>query len=160
MTTEERRTLVFDRLEAVAHDVDALLLGHATRGTWTLGQILHHLTTAIELSLDPGSRALQVDDRRASVLKRRFFSVGRFPDGLDAPHPILASPVDADPREQARRLAEAISRLEAATEPLAAHPVLGPLSKPEWETFHRIHCAHHLGFVVPTALDRGTGFSR
>ena len=39
-----RRALTFESLDRVMPDVDRLLEGHTTVGTWTLGQICNHLT--------------------------------------------------------------------------------------------------------------------
>jgi Protein of unknown function (DUF1569) len=52
--------------------------------------------------------------------------------------------------EQAKALSYGIARLVSATGPFPDHPFPGPLDKAEWERFHCIHCAHHLGFGIPT----------
>jgi hypothetical protein len=145
----ERRDLSFSTLDEILPEVDRLLTGHVTTGNWTLGQILHHLATAFRLTLlgrvDSPPSNDQSDTRR-----RRFFRARRFSEGAEVPHPALVPPVDADAREQSEVLHRAIARFESASEPFPAHPVLGLLTREEWNQFHCIHCAHHLSFVTPT----------
>jgi Protein of unknown function (DUF1569) len=153
-----RRTLEYDRLDQVMPEVDRLLRGHTTSGTWTLGQILHHLASSLSLAMEsgPGSTIEPLDPERARVLevrRRRFFEAGRFPDGAHAPHPALEPPHDADERTSAERLRTALQRFEDFEGPFPVHPRLGPMSKQEWAVFHRLHCAHHLGFARPTSTD-------
>jgi hypothetical protein len=143
----ERRNLTFASLDEIQPDVDRLLAGHLTVGQWTLGQILFHLATAVRLTSlgrpDPTSRPF------SEALRRRFFRAGRFPDGMEAPHPALVPPADADAMDQAERLRKAIAQFTSANGPFPDHPALGPLDKGEWDRFHCIHCAHHLSFAIP-----------
>ena len=151
-----RRDLGFDRLADVMPEVDRLLLGHATSKDWTLGQILHHLASAIRLTVEaveiaPTTPADREPSRTFDVRRRRFFRAGRFPEGIAAPHPALSPPREADERAEAESLRSALRQLEGSAGPFPAHPLLGPLSKEEWKTFHILHCAHHLGFAQPTS---------
>ena len=149
----KRRILNFSSLDDALEDVDGLMAGHATLGGWSLGQILNHLATAIRVSsrARPAPAAPPISDE----FRRTFFQQRRFPDGIQAPHPRLIPEADADPVTESVALRDAINRWDAATGPFAPHPLLGSLSKDEWTQFHCIHCAHHLGFVVPTARLQG-----
>lgn len=150
----EPRLLSFNSLNEVMPEVDRLLAGHVTAGTWTLGQILAHLAAAVRMTdAGPGGPGPAAAER-SEVLKRRFFRSGRFPQGIEAPHPALIPAPDADPREQAEVLRKALARLDSAPGPFPDHPVLGPLDRDEWIRFHCIHCAHHLGFAIPEAAQR------
>jgi hypothetical protein len=153
-----RRTLEFDRLDQVMPEVERLLRGQVTSGTWTLGQLLDHLASSIRLTLeyDPGSTIDPLDPVKARVFeirRRRFFQAGRFPDGASAPHPSLQPPSDAVERTSAEALRSLLQRFEDFEGTFPHHPMLGPLSKDEWTLFHRLHCAHHLGFARPTSTD-------
>ncbi len=144
----ERRTLSFNSLEEVIPEVERLLAGHATVGEWSLGQILHHLATAIRVSRRgrPNPEARPVSE----PFREQFFRSRRFPEGMQAPHPRLIPPTDADARVQLEELRTAITQWTLAPGPFPDHPLLGPLSKDEWSDFHCIHCAHHLSFAVPS----------
>jgi hypothetical protein len=145
----ERRVLRFATLDEVMPDVDQLRAGHCTVGEWTLGQILYHLAMSFRLT----TRGTPPSTSRPflEALRRRFFQSARFPDGAEAPHPLLLPPADCKVDEQARALERGIAGLVSATGPFPDHPVLGPLDKSQWERFHCIHCAHHLAFGIPTA---------
>jgi hypothetical protein len=144
----ERRRLEFASLDDVMPEVEQLLAGHRTLGRWTLGQILNHLATAIRITAEiPASSSEPT--REQNVLRRRFFHAGQFPEGLEAPLPLLLPQPGLDPRAEANALRRAIVRFASRTGPLPAHPRLGPLTGEEWTRFHCIHCAHHLGFAVP-----------
>lgn len=145
-----QRELAFERIEDVMTEVERLLVGHSTTRGWTLGQILHHLSTAIRLSLDfRGDSTPPADLQRVFEVRRRFFfRSGRFPDGAKIPHPAMQPPADADERVEAEGLRAALESLKSSDGPFATHPIIGPLSKAEWVDFHRIHCAHHLAFAI------------
>jgi len=161
------RDLTFEGLDEVMPDVDRLLDGHATVGRWTLGQILRHLSTTIRLTIPadgtpPRPTRTPPPSPRGSLIRRRFFAAGRFPAGVEIPLPVLDPPPGLDDRAEAASLGEAIEGLGRAEGAFPAHPMLGPLSKAEWTSFHRMHCAHHLAFAVPTAsgpsaVDAGAG---
>ena len=149
-----RRSIGFDRLDEVMPEVDCLLGGHATSGSWSLGQILHHLATAIGLITEvehPPPRPIDPEAaRRFEARRRRFFSSGRFPEGVAVPFPALEPPLDVDERAEAESLRSVLARFRESDGPFPSHPVFGPMSKDDWDAFHRLHCAHHLGFVRPT----------
>ena len=144
----ERRYLEFTSLDDVMPEVERLLAGHVTVGAWSLGQICHHLATAIRLTLDApiGQRETA---REQDVARRLFFRSVRFPDGMQAPLAALMPPPDRDAHTEVDVLRAEIHRFMEADGQLPAHPRLGPMTKEEWTRFHCMHCAHHLGFAVP-----------
>jgi hypothetical protein len=149
---EDRRELVFERIEDVMPEVDRLIDGHSTIKAWTLAQILHHLSTSIRLSLasDPRPPESPLDPdllRTYEIRRRRFFRSGRFPEGVEAPIEVLLPPLDADENAEAESFRACIKLLESSEVSFLSHPVLGPMSTQEWIDFHRIHCAHHLGYA-------------
>jgi hypothetical protein len=152
---DDRRELAFERIGDVMPEVERLLIGHSTTKGWTLGQILHHLSISVRLSITPGDDApdsarLARLERAFEFRRRRFFGSGRFPEGVEPPHRDLHPPLEADERSEAESLRAALGMLGASEGPFTVHPMLGPLSKDEWVDFHRIHCAHHLGFAKVT----------
>jgi Protein of unknown function (DUF1569) len=145
----ERRALAFASLDDVMPNVERVLTGHTTVGRWTLAQILNHLARAVHYTATaPPSTATPTSEQE--VIRRRFFSKERFPDGVESPAVVLPPPgLDAD--AEADSLRAAIARLASRTGAFPAHPRLGPLTGEEWDRFHRMHCAHHLSFAVPIA---------
>jgi len=158
---EARRELKFDGLDAVMPEVGRLLDGHETAGRWSLAQILYHIGTAIRISSREASTGAttRAPSPRWEERRRRFFNSGRFPEGVENPLPILEPPPGLDERAEAESLGDAIEEFGRSNGPFPLHPRLGPLSKPEWATFHAMHCAHHLAFALPiqVAVTKGGG---
>ena len=144
-----RRRLEFASLEEVMPEVERLLAGHTTVGGWTLAQICNHLATGIRLTLDAPIRPTE-PTREQDVARRRFFSRSQFPEGMVVPIPVLVPQADLDAHTEAGSLRDAVARFTACAGPFPAHPRLGPLTREEWTQFHCMHCAHHLGFAVPS----------
>lgn len=151
-TTPVRRRLTFDRLDQVMPEVDRLLEGHVTVGQWSLGQICNHLATTLIHSIDGFPRRLPWVVRR--VVGPRIFArldrTGRMPDGIPRPAAELPK-VGLDARAEAEALRSAIAFFVAHQGPVAEHPAFGRMDRARWTRVHCLHCAHHLGFAVPTA---------
>lgn len=149
----ERRDLSFNTLDRVMPDVDQLLEGHETLGNWSLGQICNHLATVVAGSVDGFPfHAPWIYRKTMGVLRRRkIFKDGRIATGIR--HPIQFSPKpELDARAEAEALRATLRYYAGFQEPLAMHPILGWLTRDEWDRLHRIHCAHHLSFVLPRGL--------
>jgi hypothetical protein len=146
-----RRTLSFSSVAEVMPEVDRLLAGHRTVGNWNLGQICNHLSDAFRLSIEgfPMRAPWLVRKLIGPVAKRRVFSKGAMPSGVKLPEKFAPRP-GLDARAEAEALRAAIRLFSAGAGPLAPHPVFGPLTVAEWHRLHCIHCAHHLGFAVPS----------
>jgi hypothetical protein len=151
-----RRELSFAGLDEVMPEVDRLLAGHETVGRWSLGRICNHLATGVRLSFEGGPGPAGPPVREAEAVRRLFFRRGRFPDRIEAPHPLLVPEADLDARTEADALRAALGRFVVAEGPFSTHPALGTLTKDEWSWFHCIHSAHHLGFASPCG-PRGAG---
>jgi hypothetical protein len=145
-----RRKLKFNSLDEVMPEDERLLLGHTTVGRWTLGQICNHLELAIRLPME----AVPV---KFSWVRRRLFGPVAFrlamwfdwmPDGVSVPE-IYLPPPERDASRDADALRATIEWFKAFGEGLDEHPLLGRLTRMQWERFHRLHCAHHLSFAVP-----------
>jgi hypothetical protein len=155
----QRRELSFARLDDVLPEVERLLAGHTTVGNWSLGQILSHLAAVIEVSVEGGAAvtspeiaALLADEegrRRVAVFRQRLLEKGRIAEGAPIPSERLVPVAESDAATEAQRFREAVARFCSAAGPLPNHPALGPMTRSEWERFHCVHCAHHLGFVLP-----------
>jgi hypothetical protein len=153
-TTAGRRPLSFATLDAVMPDVDGLLQGHRTVGTWSLGQICNHLAGPIIGSVDGFPEDVKAPwllrVAVAPVVLRSLFKSGRMPEGIKVPEKLLPKPA-LDDRAEAEALRAALRLFTAHEGPTASHPFFGRMNRSQWDQLHRIHCAHHLSFVLPSA---------
>ena len=149
--TPGRRTLHFPDLDDIMDDVDRLLDGHTTVGNWSLAQICRHLATVMRRVVDlPASTPYDASGWVGEERKREFFESGVVPEGIPT-SPRLLPGEALDEREEAEGLRQAIAHYKTSPGPLVPHVLFGFLTREEWDRFHRIHAAHHLGFAVPKA---------
>src|SRR3954454_2587797 len=88
--TPGRRTLRYESLDEVMPDVERLLEGHATVGSWSLAQICRHLATVLRRVVDLPASTPQDPSRWVQEdQKRQLLEPGMIPEGLPAPPEIL-----------------------------------------------------------------------
>ena len=147
----KRRELSFASLDEVMPEVDRLLQGYKTVGNWSLGQICNHLVLGIHASVEQQPPALPWIVRKtvARVILKRVLSTGRMRENVQIPDEFRPKS-GLDDRAEAEALRAAIPLFLAANFTPADHPFFGPLTFEQWNQLHRIHCAHHLSFVIPT----------
>ncbi|WP_435021754.1 DUF1569 domain-containing protein [Tundrisphaera sp. TA3] len=145
-----RRDLTFERLDDVMADVDRLLKGHTTLGRWSLGQICNHLSGSFIGSVEGygGKAPWLIRQTFGRFMKRKILRSGRMREGAPLPAKFQPKP-GLDDRAEAEALRAVIGCVTGSRPPSADHPFLGPMAPEEWMTFHRIHAAHHLSFVIP-----------
>jgi hypothetical protein len=127
-------------------------------GRWSVGQIVEHLTNAIELSAQGfAGRAdkppMQRRPRTGPEAVARFvvFNFGWFPGRPQAPSITLPSelPDRARTETRLRDAVQAFGELERRVLPARAHDLLlkhprfGDLTLPEFMHFHVRHAVHH-----------------
>jgi hypothetical protein len=147
-----RRTLHFGCYGDVLREADSLLAaGYERAGSWSLGQMGHHLAVVVEMSIDGfPTRPYAWPVRKVM----RWLFLGRiqrhavFRRRIPAPTFILP-PDAADDRAGLERLRRATERFEAWGGPMQPSPVFGPLTAAEWRELHLWHCEHHLSFLHP-----------
>lgn len=147
--TPGRRTLRYDNLDEIMPDVERLLKGYTTVGRWSVGQMCRHLAAIMRASVDlPASTQFDPSLRVDADRKRVILETGSIPEGLATGQP-FDPPGGLDDREEAEGLRSAIAYYAASPGPALAHPLLGPLSRQEWDRMHCHHAAHHLSFAIP-----------
>jgi hypothetical protein len=150
-------------------DIPALMLGplegkgdeawfHTPPGKWCPGQVVDHVTTALENSAKAiRSRADKPPMQRRPLTPRErvakflVLGIGFFPRGRKAPETAL--PAERPDRATTeRRLKDAVAAFQElertllparASDLFVKHPVFGDLTLGEWMYFHRRHAAHH-----------------
>lgn len=129
----------------------------APAGKWSVGQIVDHLATSLDLVAEAFEhRAKKTGMERRSTPKQALFrhlvlSAGRLPKGRKTP-PQAAPDDRPDPELITAEFRMGVERTTRLTEGwptvrqesvFVAHPVLGDLNLPEWIRFHYVHCRHH-----------------
>jgi hypothetical protein len=147
--TPGRRSLSYSSFDEVMPDVERLLHGHVTVGTWSLAQICRHLATVMRRVVDlPASTPHDPSQWVGEYQKMEVLESGLIPEGLPAP-PVVLPAEPLGEREEAEALRQAIAYYEASPGPVIPHRLFGPLSKAEWDRIQLIHLAHHLSFAIP-----------
>ncbi len=156
MTTTiiERRRVEYATLAEFLDDAEQTAAReHQTAGNWTYGQILEHLTTAINSSIDGFSfrgpwliRKLVAPFIKNSLLTKPIKPGFRLPKSAESYLPSA----DATTEDALKNLRTAIARI-AVEKPEAEHPLLGPLTDEEWKALHLRHAELHMSFVVPAS---------
>jgi hypothetical protein len=147
----EPRRLEFTDFSQAFADIDRLHReGYTQLGQWDLAQACDHLGYFVEGSLDGPNYKVpwlfkvlfgRLVIRR--ILKQRSMKAG-------IPTPQKPSPEPGgDETAAIGRYKELIRRLQSHEGELHASPFFGYLSPQEWHDLHLIHCAHHLGFLIP-----------
>jgi hypothetical protein len=151
-TTLGRRALHFASLEEVVADAEMLVASPEVKmlGNWPLAQLLMHLATAVNSSIDGISAKAPWYVRMVGpLIKGRILTRGMSP-GFKLPEKVEPDffPAAESPQEALERLRAAVARTrrERMT---ARHPVLGKLTHDEWTRLHLRHAELHLSFAVP-----------
>ncbi len=148
-----RRQLRFNSLDDILADVDRLARAREiqTLGNWSAGQVLQHLATSLNKSIDgyenPVPAILRIPLR---LFMKRTFLTKPLSSGFKLPPKAQTEMWSgaATLPEGVEALRRAIARLRSEThrEP---HPVIGALTVDEWNQFHCRHCEMHLSFLIP-----------
>jgi hypothetical protein len=147
-----RRTLHFANLDEVLADVERLAQTKArTLGNWSAGQVLKHLALTMNSSIDGFAfrapwmfRVLGFLGMKHFVLRRKMPPGFRLPEAGEK----ALVPPPCTFEEGVAAIRQAIQR-QRTEEKRSPNPVLGPLTRDEWELLHCQHAALHLSFLVP-----------
>lgn len=147
-----RRTLHFNHPREILADAEQLVRGEFhTLGNLSAGQIFMHLARNIDMSIDgiPEQPHPLLRFFARTFLKRRALTKPMSP-GIKLPAPFAKRLMPSETSTEAglKGLREAIERLEA-TDQRQPSPLLGPLTKEEWNQLHCRHAELHLSFLVP-----------
>jgi hypothetical protein len=149
-----RRQLHFENLDGILADVDTLARAREIRtlGNWPAGQVLQHLATSFNKSIDGFENSVPAVLRvfLRLLLKRSFLTKPLSPGfRLSAKAQKEMWSAAASVPEAATAIRAAIGRLQAEHHRVP-HPAIGPLTDNEWNQFHCRHAEMHLSFLVPT----------
>jgi uncharacterized protein DUF1569 len=149
---KDRRRLRFDSLDDVEAEVERLARHRNVRavGNWSNGQVLQHLATTMNNSIDgfPSFVPAPVRLMLRLFMKRRFLTKS-MPPGFKLPANagnMLPPPTSWEAALGNFRGALQRVKTEARRSP---HPAFGPMSVDEWNQVHCRHSELHLSFLVP-----------
>ena len=147
-----RRELAFRGLDEVLADATALVAAGQvkTLGNWPVPQLLTHLASTINNSIDGfQSKAPLFIRIIGPLLKHRMLK--KMPPGIKLPADAEKSafPAAASSEDALKQLRLAISRckLERMN---AAHPAFGKMTHEQWLQLHLRHSELHLSFILPS----------
>ncbi len=150
----QRRSIAFSTLEEVRADIEELAGGsYVTVGKWSFAQILDHLASSLNASIDgfPFKASFFVRWFVAPMIKNSILTKQMKP-GFNLPKKFSSYlPSDECTMDEALpKVLAAIKRFETEL-PLADHPFFGKMASEEWMNLHIRHAELHMSFVVPTA---------
>ncbi|MGH9642492.1 MAG: DUF1569 domain-containing protein, partial [Terriglobales bacterium] len=123
-------------------------------GKWSAAQVLEHLTLAFSGTAKGMERALTGEITcPPRTMRNRFnalvvVSLGYMPEGRQAPKGTV--PGEGDPQNAVSKIIANLAAMDAAIAKVEAakgasvrlrHPILGPLTLPQWRKFHWVHTA-------------------
>jgi Protein of unknown function (DUF1569) len=150
---KERRQLRFDSLDDILAEVERLAQSKGVRavGNWSSGQVLQHLATTMENSIDGFPSFVPAPVRVfLRLFMKRGFLTKPMPPGFKLPARagnMLPPPTSWETSLGNFRRAMQRVKTEALRSP---HPAFGPMTVDEWEQIHCRHSELHLGFLIPT----------
>ena len=132
-------------------------------GKWSVLQVLDHLNLTYVGTIKNFERCLATgklisgSERRIKRWRRIcVINMGYFPLGRKSPKGVC--PRDLPPQTVAQEVLQNIERMDSVIaesetrfnrrELLATHPILGPLTGPEWRKFHVVHGKHHVKQIL------------
>ncbi|MEZ6047723.1 MAG: DUF1569 domain-containing protein [Planctomycetaceae bacterium] len=157
MSTPNRRPLKFESLhDAVTESERLLAAGYTSAGNWNLAQCCHHLSLWMTYPMDgfpklPFPMNLFAWTMRHTIGPRwiaKIIDSGEWPVGTPTDKRTIAPPGGND-AEAVAELKESVDRLLNHKGPLHPSPLFGMLEKERLIELHKLHTAHHLGFLIP-----------
>jgi hypothetical protein len=146
-----RRKVNYASYEELLADADRLSAGPIkTLGNWTAGQILRHVAAVMNASIDGFTFTFPWYMRVVVRPFRKRVLAGPMPAGFKL-SPEGSRALDPPPtslEEGSADLHAAVARLQRELN-RAKNPMLGQLSKEEWDTLHLRHASLHMSFIIP-----------
>jgi len=145
-----QRTLTFNSLDDALEELSTIerYKDIETTGIWSYYQVLTHLADYLESSMNNFSWMQPLSMRR-TIGKANFHKLkqaGKMESGLANPSTPKVRE-EGDEKAALQRLRRMIEEYKKFIGEHPEHPFYGLLTREDWDFLHRIHMAHHLGFV-------------
>lgn len=154
----QRRPLHYRSIEQWRADLDAVEAAHgagtlAHTGNWTPAQIMTHLATFGEFSLDgfPFKAPLPIRLMAQLLFKKKAVSGSVPPPGFGLKNKLAVLVPDSDVQfdESLGRLRSFLDRVDAGEAFVPSSPLFGALTREQWITLHLGHASLHMSFLDP-----------
>lgn len=147
-----RRVRYADFTELLSDAARLHASGYRQLGNWSLGKTLDHVGRAMHGSIDgPPFRVAWWIKVVGRVYLWRKLVYGPFPAGFQLPRSAakkLIAEQDISYDAGLAMLQSGMQRLQNEPQRIE-HPVTGPLTRQQWDSFHLSHAAMHMSFFVP-----------
>lgn len=146
-----RRRLDFRNWRDVLTDIEHLQrAGYDRVGNWDLSQTLDHVGEGLRTAQHGAKHqgAWVVRKLLGPILLRWILRQRKMQAGMKVPAWWLPGPASDESAAVAKFRAE-VSAFDAMTPPCCPHPLLGAMTKQQWNDLALIHAAHHLSFLLP-----------
>lgn len=146
-----RRALHFKTVDDILRDAEEITSGEVRHlGNWTPGKIFKHIAITMDNSVDGVDFKAPLLIRIVARLMKKSFLNNTMKSGFQMPEkmkPHFSPPDDVSIEEGLTALRESIERYKSATD-LQPSPVLGNLTRDEYDKLHMRHAEMHLSFIV------------
>jgi hypothetical protein len=147
-----RRQLHFDSLDDITADVERLAACQeiTALGNWSSGQVLQHLASTMDNSIDgfPNFVPAPIKFLLRLFMKRRFLTKP-MPPGFRLPTKAEKMlPGETSWENALTNFRRSMQRVKTETR-RSPHPAFGPMTVDEWNQIHCRHSELHLSFLVP-----------
>ena len=151
-TVSGRRDLTFHSMDEIVADAERLVASPNTKtlGNWPLAQLLTHLSSTVDNSIDgfqvkaPLFVRLIVPFLKGRMLRNKMSPGINLPKRTEA----CAFPAAVSAQDALDQLRKAVARTKMERME-APHPAFGKMTHDEWVTLHHRHSEMHLSFAVP-----------
>jgi hypothetical protein len=146
-----RRQLHFSSVDEILAEAERLAArNRRTLGNWSLGQILWHLATVMNTSIDGTPVRPNIFMRMLGPLMKRGMLTKPMPAGFKLPASFakIFGPPETSIEDGLRMIREAVGRQKTETH-RERSPFLGEMSADDYVQLHCRHAELHLSFVVP-----------
>lgn len=151
-----RRPVHYKSYQDLLDDITRVSKNHVALGNWSLAQIVDHLAKAYRLQVEPTSfKPPWIIGFIARTFMKRAMLTKPLPSGFKIPnkHRETFEPKDSTSLSDAVRALEDAIELCKSSTTVQRHPILGKLSRDEWQAFNLRHAEMHMSFVVAGKSD-------
>lgn len=145
------RDLDLANFDAVLQEVDRLhQQGYEPVGNWDLAQVLNHLAYFMKGALEGSQFKVPwlIKALLGKIVLRRILSTKRMKRGQFTPQRPLP-PSGLDEAEAVASFRDVVKRFTSHVGDYVPSPFFGKMTREECQELNRIHCNHHLGYLIP-----------